>query len=139
MRSRRGNAAIEFALAFGLLWLLLTGVFRLGYSMYLYHRLLGAVSEAARYASRVTFDANHSFVPTVRNLAVYGQPSQGTAPVVPGLALNNIAVTWTTDAAGMPLTITVAVSGYTADALFQTFTWTGKPSATVRFSGRWTT
>ncbi|MFB3828868.1 MAG: TadE/TadG family type IV pilus assembly protein [Bryobacteraceae bacterium] len=139
MRSRRGNAAIEFALVFGLLWLLLSGVFRLGYSMYLYHRLLGAVAEAARYASRVTFDPGHTFVPAVRNMAVYGQPTTGTAPLAPGLAVQHIAVTWTTDASGMPLTITVAVSGYTADALFQTFTWDGKPSATVRFCGRWIT
>ena len=120
----------------GLLWLLLGGSFRIGYSIYLYQALLNSVAGAARYAARVDFDEpNHTFVSAVRNMAVYGSPTAGTGRLAPGLATSNISVTWTTDSKGVPLTITVAVTGYTAHAVFQSLTWSGKPCVTVRHSG----
>ena len=131
-----GNAVLEFAMVLGLLWLLLGGGFRIGYSIYLYQSLLNSVAGAARYAARVDFDEpNHTFAGAVRNMAVYGSPAGGTARLAPGLATQHISVTWTTDSKGVPLTITVAVTGYTANTIFQSFTWSGKPSVTVRYAG----
>jgi Flp pilus assembly protein TadG len=133
---KRGMAVVEFALAFGLLWLLLSGCFRLGYSIYLYQSLMNAVAGAARYAARVDFDEpNHNFAGAVRNMAVYGNPSGGPAAIVPGLATRNISVTWTVDTKGVPDTITVQVTDYAMNALFQSFTWSGKPSVTVFYAG----
>jgi Flp pilus assembly protein TadG len=134
--SRAGNAAIEFALVFGLLWMILSGCFRLGYSIYIYESVLNAIAGAARYAARVDFDEpNHIFITGVRNMAVYGNPSGGTTPLAPGLATGNISVDWTYDAKSIPVTIRVSVTGYSVNALFQTFTWSGKPSVTVRYAG----
>jgi Flp pilus assembly protein TadG len=136
MKSRSGNAVIEFALAFGLLWLILGGCFRVGYSIYLYQSLLGAADGAARYAARVDFDEpSHTFAAAVRNMAAYGVPSGSAAPLAPGLTPSHITVTWTVDAKGVPQTITVSVTGYSVNAVFQSFTWTGKPSVTVRYAG----
>lgn len=137
MRVReRGNAALEFALVLLLFAALLSGCFRFGYSIYVYESLVSAVAGAARYAARVDFDEpGHTFVNGVVNMAVYGSPAAGTVPLAPGLAPGNIAVTWTTDGKGLPLTITVSVTGYSVNALFQTFTWTGKPRVTVRYAG----
>jgi Flp pilus assembly protein TadG len=135
-QSRSGMAMVEFALAFGLLWLLLSGCFRLGYSIYLYQSLLNTVSGAARFAARVDFDEpNHNFVGLVRNMAVYGNPAGGATPLVPGLATGNIAVSWTLDVKGVPATITVDVTDYSVNAVFQSFTWSGKPSITVHYVG----
>jgi Flp pilus assembly protein TadG len=135
-KRRSGTAVIEFALVFALLWLILGGVFRIGYSIYLYQSLMAAVSGAARYASRVDFDdPDHAFIPAVKNMAVYGSPAGGTLPLVPGLEPSQISVTWAVDLKGVPSTISVAVTGYRANALFQTFTWNGKPSVTVRYAG----
>ncbi len=134
-----GNAALELALTFLLLWLLLGGAFRFGYAMYVYESLVSAVAGAARFASRVDFDTGHTFTTAVKNMAVYGSPTGGTAALAPGLTTANINVTWTTDATGLPLTMTVSVTNYTINAVFQTFTWTGKPSMTVRFAGRYLT
>lgn len=141
-RARRtaGMATVEFGLAFLLLWLLLGGTFRVGYSMYVYESLVSAVAGAARYAARVDFDSpGHAFVTNVKNMAVYGSPGTGTAALTPGLQTGNIGVTWTTDDQGVPLTITVSVTGYTVNALFQSFTWSGKPSVTVRYAGTYKT
>ena len=136
MRRCSGIAAVEFALTFGLLWLLLSGGFRLGYSIYLYQVLEDAVAGAARYAAHVDFDEpNHTFIAAVQNMAAYGSPAAGGATLAPGLAPANISVTWATDAKGVPVTLTLAVTGYSVNALFQTFTWSGKPRITVRYAG----
>jgi Flp pilus assembly protein TadG len=136
MKRRGGMAVVEFALAFGLLWLLLSGCFRLGYSIYLYQTLVNTVAGAARYAARVDFDEpNHAFIGAVQKMAVYGNPAGGTAAVVPGLATGNISVTWTVDVKGVPDTITVQVTSFSVNALFQSFTWSGKPSVTVCYAG----
>lgn len=135
-RARAGNAMIEFALVFGLLWLVLSGCFRLGYSIYIYESALSAVAGAARYAARVEFDEpNHLFAAKVRNMAVYGNPAGGTAPLAPGLQPGHVSVSWVYDAKGVPVTITVSLTGYSVNALFQTFTWSGKPAVTVRYAG----
>lgn len=108
----------------------------MGYSIYLYQSLLNAVSGAARYAARVDFDEpNHSFAASVKNMAVYGNPVGGGAPLAPGLATGNISVTWTYDAKSVPATVTVGITGYAVNAVFQSFLWTGKPSVTVRYAG----
>jgi Flp pilus assembly protein TadG len=137
--SRVGTAAIEFALTLSLLVALLNGCFRVGYPIFAYETLVSSVAGAARYAARIEFDdPNQTFVASVQNMAVYGSPTGGTSPVVPGLMTNNIQVTWTRDAQGLPLTLTVTVQGYTTNAVFQSFTWSGKPSVTVRFAGVYT-
>jgi Flp pilus assembly protein TadG len=135
-RSHAGNAVVEFALTFSLLWMLLGGCFKVGYSIYLYQSLLNAVAGAARYAARVDFDEpNHTFAASVKNMAAYGNPVGGGAPLAPGLAAGNISVTWTYDAKSVPATITVSVTRYSVNAVFESFTWSGKPSITVRYAG----
>ncbi len=140
LKPAAGSAVIEFALTFALLWMLLGGAFRFGYSMYVYESLVSAVAGAARYAARVDFDSpGHAFVGKVKNMAAYGSPAGGTTPLAPGLSVANVSVTWTADASGYPLTMTVAVVNYRINAVFQTFTWNAKPSITVRFAGRYLT
>ena len=139
-RPARGSAAIEFALSFTLLWLLLSGGFQYGYSIFAYSSLLNAVAGAARYAARVDFDEpDHTFVSSVKNMAVYGSPTGSGTALAPELTVANISVTWTKDATGMPITITVSVVDYTAHPVFQSLSWSGKPSVTVRFAGRFIT
>jgi Flp pilus assembly protein TadG len=137
--STAGNAAIELALTFLLLWMLFGGAFRFGYSIYIYESLVSQVANAARYASRVDFDTGHTFVSAVQKMAVYGSPAGGLSALVPGLTTANINVTWTTDSTGLPLSMTVSLNNYTVNTLFQSFTWSGKPAFTVRFAGRYVT
>jgi Flp pilus assembly protein TadG len=138
--AKSGNAALELALTVLMLWGLLSGAFRYGYSMYIYESLVTAVAGAARYGARVDFDAKtHSFVAAVKNMAVYGSPITGQVPLAPHLTVDNIDVTWTSDATGVPRTMTLKVINYSVNAVFQSFTWSGKPSVTVRFAGRYLT
>jgi Flp pilus assembly protein TadG len=132
----RGNTVIEFSLLFLLFWILVSGCFRVAYPAYVYSSLAGAVDGGARYAARVPFDApTHTFVTKVANMAAYGSPNGSGAALAPGLTASNISVTWTTDTSGAPVTMRVAITGYSVNALFQTFTFSGKPAVTVRYAG----
>jgi Flp pilus assembly protein TadG len=140
VRRQRGSAVLEFALSFALLWAVFSGVFQFGYSMYVYNSLANAVSQGARYAARVDFDSpSHAFAGPVKNMVVYGSPTGGGTPLAPGLATSQVSVTWTTDAAGVPQTITVGINTYTLNAIFQNFTFTNKPRVTVQFLGSYKT
>lgn len=135
-KGRRGNAAIEFALSFSLLWACFAGVFQFGYTLFVYNGLNAAVAAGARYASRVDFDApNHRFVTAVQNVVVTGSPDGGGTPLVPHLSTANVDVSWTLDSKGVPQTITVSIQRYTVNAVFTTFNFSNKPSLTVRYSG----
>jgi Flp pilus assembly protein TadG len=137
-RSSKGSIILEFALGFALLWLVFTGAFQFGYAMYAYNALTTCVTNGARYAARVDFDhPDHAFIDQVKNLVVYGTPTRGTAPLAPGLKPEHVTVTWTADVVGIPQTVTVGITNYTAQALFQSFTFKNKPRLSVKFAGRY--
>ena len=143
--SRRGNAMIEFALAAMTLTYSFTAVFQLGYSMYLYDELVGAARAGARYASLAKLsNSGDSSMPTayttaIKNMVVYGNtsPAVGDQPVVPGLSTANVSMSMTWDSGGVPSYCTVSISSYTIDAVFKTFTLTGKPSFKVPYFGQY--
>ena len=49
-KRERGNALIEFALSFFLLFAMFAGIFQFAYSFYVYNALVTAVREGARRA-----------------------------------------------------------------------------------------
>jgi Flp pilus assembly protein TadG len=137
---RRGNAIVEFALCFAMLWVILTGVFQFGYTIYLYEGLANAVENAAAFASRADFIVGSStFSDQVKNMAVYGSPVAGSTPLVPNLTTAKVSVTWTSDSAGVPRTVTVRIVNYSVAAIFRTFNFTNKPLCTMRYAGRYQT
>jgi Flp pilus assembly protein TadG len=143
--SQRGNAMIEFALSAMVLVYALSAVFQLGYSMYLYNELVGAARAGARYASLAKLaNPGDKSIPSdystaVKNMVVYGNtsPAVGDQPVIPGLATSNIGISMTWDSGNVPLTTTVSISSYTIDAVFRTFTLTGKPFYQVPYMGQY--
>ncbi len=140
-RTRGGNAMIEFALSFTFLFSALAGAFQFGHSYQLYNTLECSVRNAARYASLRAYDSSTTtpsagFLAAVQNMAVYGDPVTVGQAVVPGLGTANISLTVTFDH-GTPYQVTVAVTGYTIDAVFATFTLNGKPAATFPYLGRY--
>ena len=145
LRSRRGNAMVEFALASSLLIPIFLGTFQFGYTFYRYNSLATAVNEGARYASlrpynSTTTTPKDDFLLAVRNMVVYGDPAGGTTPVAPGLVITNVNLTpsFTNSAGvvlGVPTFMTVSISGYEIDAVFAKNTLTGKPKVTFPYVG----
>jgi Flp pilus assembly protein TadG len=141
----RGNALIEFAISFSLIFAVFGGVFQFGYSFYTYNALVNAVREGARYASLKPYDSTsttptQAFLTDVQNMVVYGTiaPADGAKAVVGGLQLSNVAVTPTAGLAGTltaPTQMTVSITGYSVDAVFGAWSLNGKPNATFPYIG----
>ena len=93
-KRERGNALLEFALGWSLLWALFAGIYQFGYSFYVYNTVMTSVANAAQLGSKMTYDtANPSqFTTALQNMVVYGNTTAGTSPIVPGLATSNVGV-----------------------------------------------
>jgi hypothetical protein len=112
-------------------------VFQYRYSMYIYNYLQTSVMDGASYASRADYCAdNTDFATQVKGMVVYGDPTatSGTA-TVPGLTTANVAVIVTP--ATFPDTATVRIVNFTANAMFQSFTFTNKPAVTMMYLGNY--
>ena len=141
----RGNALIEFALSFFLIFAVFSGIFQFAYSFYVYNTLVVAVRQGARYASIKPYDSTSTtptsgFENAVRNMVVYGDPNPpgGTRPAVPGLLASNVALTVTGGGAGtltVPTQMTVSITGFSVDAVFGTWNLSGKPNASFPYMG----
>ena len=59
-KRERGNAVLEFAIGWSVLWAIFGGVYQYGYSFYVYNRLMTAVSNAAQLGSKIGYDTGNS-------------------------------------------------------------------------------
>ncbi len=137
--TKRGSAMVEFALAFTLLFPVLTGAFQFGYAFYVYNEMQTAVRAGARYGSWRTYNSatatpSSDYLAAVRNVVVYGNPAGGTQPVAPGLTVANVTVTMTFDS-GVPSRVTVGVDNYSTNAVFRMLRFRAKPKVTVPYTG----
>jgi len=139
-RHQQGNAVVEFALSFGLLFTVFGGVFQFGYVYYVYNTLESAVRGGARYASVRVYDSptstpSSAYRTAVENMVVYGNPAGSGQPLAPGLTPEKVSVTVAMDR-NVPARITVAISNYTVSAVLRSFAFAGKPKVTFPFVGR---
>lgn len=136
-KSERGNALLEFALGWSILWALFAGIYQFGYTFYVYNTVLTSVANAAELGSKMTYDtANPStFTTALQNMVVYGNTTAGTSPIVPGLATSNVTVGVNPEGT-MPTDITITINNFTINAVFTNFTFNGKPRATAVYMGQ---
>lgn len=139
-RGERGNAMIEFALSFSLLFAVFSGVFQFGYAFYVYNSLESAVRSGVRYASLRTYDSatatpSSTYLTAVQNMVVYGDPAGAGQSVARGLTPANVTVT-VTMTNNVPALVAVGITGYTINGVLRSFTLTSKPKATFPYMGR---
>lgn len=138
--NQRGSGLVEFALGLSVVVLAFVGLAQLGMSISLYNDLVAAVRAGARFAATADFDEpEHDFVHEVKNVVLFGNPhpAAGRRTGLRGLTEDNVQVSWERDAAGVPETITVALTGYKLPALLRTLRFTDRPAATFHYSGTW--
>jgi Flp pilus assembly protein TadG len=140
-----GAAIIEFALGSSFFLALFTATFQFGYTYYVYNDLMSAVRAGARYGSIAVYDdssptVNNSpastFLDEVRNVTVFGSPSGGTQPIVPGLTTDNVNVN-VAFFDGQPRMVTVSIRNYQIDSIFGIWTANNKPAASFLYTGRY--
>jgi Flp pilus assembly protein TadG len=133
---------IEFALGSGVLLAAFTGTFQFGYTFLQYNNLKNAVARGARYASLIPYDSKDknpttAFTTKVQNMVLYGTPTAGTTPVLPGLTAANVNVVPGPFTIGIPSTMTVSITGYTINSIFSSTALTNKPAVTFTYQGIW--
>ena len=144
MRRERGHAMVELAVSAAVLVTCLTGTFQFGYTFYVYNQLVTAVGNGGRYAAMRTYRAASAEDvekgrQAIRNMVVYGDahPAQNAQPAVANLAPAQVDVQWTMNAAGAPEYVTISIHGFPVNAVFHTFTFTGRPSVEFPFVGQY--
>jgi Flp pilus assembly protein TadG len=137
-KRERGTALIEFALGWSILWAIFAGVYQYGYAFYVYNRLMTAVTNAAELGSKISYDTGNAaaFTSTLQNMVLYADETAGTSPIVSGLTASNVNVSVTLDAQGIPRDLTITISNYTIDGIFNKITLNGKPRATTMYFGQ---
>ena len=136
-QSERGNALVEFALAFFVLWLMFSGIFQFGYSFYVYNTVMTSVTNAAQLGSTMKYDTSNpsQFTTALKNMVVYGNTTAGTTPIVPGLSTSNVNVS-VNPSSTFPTDITITITSFSIDAVFTKFNFTNKPRATTAYMGQ---
>src|SRR5882724_3960140 len=101
IKSKRGNAMVEFACTAPLAIMALTGTFQFGYAFYVYNQLQLSIRGGVRYASLMDYKGTSSACvastqDTVKNLVVYGAPTpaNNAEPVVRGLSKAKVNVSF---------------------------------------------
>jgi Flp pilus assembly protein TadG len=136
--SERGNALLEFALSWSILWFLFSGVYQVGYAFYVYNVLMTAVSDAAELGSKLNYDTANpaTYTTALQNMVLYGDETVGTKAAAPNLTTGNVGVNVSLDAAGMPRDVTVTITGYAINVFFTSYSLTNKPRATTLYFGQ---
>jgi Flp pilus assembly protein TadG len=131
-----GNVLIEFAVSWSVLFALTTGVYQFGYSFYVYNQLATAVANAAQLGANMNYDTGNSsaYTTALTNMVLYGSTTAGSSPVIPNLSASNVNVAMTMSN-GIPVALTVSITGYTVDAVFTKFTFNGKPRSSYVYRG----
>ena len=140
-KSQGGNAMIEFSLAFPAIIMMMGTLFQFGYAFMTYNTLQGAIRGGARYASIADFDApsGSDFAADVKNVVVYGIPDPDSdPPVVAGLTTSHVIVDSSNqDGSGIPISVSVSISGFELFKVFTTITLTNKPKSTFTYMGQY--
>jgi Flp pilus assembly protein TadG len=135
-KSQKGTAILEFAISWSVLIALLTGVYQFGYTFYIYNQLMTSVTNAAELGSKMDYDTQHAsaYTDKLTNMVLYGDTTAQANPIVRGLGTTNVSVNVTL-INSIPQDLTITITGYTVDAVFTSFTFSGKPRATVAYLG----
>ena len=136
-KSERGNAVLEFALGWSVLWMMFSGVYQVGYAFYAYNVLMTSVANAAQLGARLGYDtaSPSAYTTALKNMVVYGDTAAGTTPLLPNLTTANVNVTMS-PAVGTPQDVTVTISSYTINGFFTSYTLNNKPRATMLYYGQ---
>jgi Flp pilus assembly protein TadG len=139
MRGRRGHAMLELAVSSAVMVTCLAGTFQFGYTFYVYNQLVTAVGNGGRYAATRTYRAadDQDSIRAIRNMVVYGdaQPAAGAAPVVARLTPEQVDVRYLMSDKGAPASVAISIREYSIDAVFKTFTFTGRPGVEFPYVG----
>jgi hypothetical protein len=143
MTNQKGHAMLELAVSSVVMISCLAGTFQFGYTFYVYNQLVTAVGNGARYAAMRTYRAAspedvEKGAAAIRNMVVFGEPkpSPDAKPVVANLITDQVDVHWIVANKGAPEAVAVAIRNFEINAVFRTFSFTGRPGVEFPYLGK---
>jgi Flp pilus assembly protein TadG len=104
--SESGTATLEFALTASFFFLMIVAIVSGAHLFWTHNALVEATRRGARYAAsqckptETNCPGYTDVLDRIKNVVVYGGPTAGTTPFVPGLTPDNVVVTHSTDSTG---------------------------------------
>jgi len=133
-----GTQLAELAIVLPVLLVLFGATAEFGRFFYTYNTLSKSTRAAARYLTA----SNQASDEDAKRLVVSGTTDDGASPLLSGLSTGNVNITREEAAPGFPVTVTVEISGYTYQPIFDLGKLMGdkfsmnvdvKPSTTMRY------
>ena len=143
-RDERGVQLIETAIVVPIMLLLFAAVAEFGNYFYEYTTLAKASRVGTRYlASKCANGSSTNYATIAKNIVVYGNAAGTGDPLIEGLSTNNVNVTYAGGTVGVPATVTVSITGFQHDPVFDlggllnnddlSLAVNVKPSVTMRY------
>lgn len=126
-----------------ILLVLFAAVAEFGRYFYEYTTVAKAARVGARYLASKSVTSSVDYEAIAKNIVVYGNEAGTGSPVLTGLTTGNVLVTYQGGTTGVPNTVTVSITGYEHESLFDlggllnndslSLDVEVKPSVTMRF------
>jgi Flp pilus assembly protein TadG len=140
-RNERGVQLAEMAIVLPLFIILFATTAEFGRFFYEYSTLAKAARAGSRYLATASVNTDEDT--RARNIVVYGNPEGKGSPVIKGLVATNVKIVRTPTNTSLPETVTVQISGYKYQPIFDLGKLTKssslslnvdvKPSVTMRY------
>ena len=141
-RDESGLQLVEAAIVIPIFLVLFAATAEFGRFFYEYTTLAKAARVGSRYISTNLLSTDEKNA--AKNLVVFGTPTAGDTPVLPGLETTHVIITPSEEGSGViPDTVTVQIVGYTYEPIFDLGMLTGiedlslnidvSPSVTMRY------
>ena len=142
-RDELGVQLLEAAIVIPILLVLFAAVAEFGRYFYEYTTVAKASRVGARYLASKSVTSSIDYETVAKNIVVYGNEAGTGSPVLSGLTIENVTVTYQGGTTGIPETVTVSITGYEHESLFDlggllnndslSLNVEVKPSVTMRF------
>jgi Flp pilus assembly protein TadG len=142
-RDEQGVQLLEIAIVIPILLVMFAAVAEFGRYFYEYTTLAKGSRIGARYLASKSVTSTTNYQAIAKNLIVYGNTAGTGSPILSGLTTDNVTVTYAGGTSGLPETVTVSITGYEHDPLFDlggllnnddfSLAIEVKPSVTMRF------
>lgn len=137
----RGAVLAELVIVLPIMLVMFAGVAEFGQYYYQYSTLAKATRLGARFLATAAADGTDDVA--AKNLVVYGNTAGTGSPIVNGLATTNITISRAGVVSAIPATVSVSISGFKHQPLFNigkmiksasfTMNLDVKPSTTMRY------
>jgi Flp pilus assembly protein TadG len=117
-RDEQGVQLLELAIVIPIMMVMFAGIAEFGRYFYEFTTLAKASRVGARYLASKSVTSSTNYQLVAKNIVVYGNAAGTGSPILDGLTTDNVSVTYQGGTSGLPETVTVSITGYEHDPLF---------------------